>query len=182
MCKKFFVSFLLFCLCVVQALASTHNGLKAAFDDLHFALTVEWDQKDQSFYRQQEEQFALKLKELQSQGLSNRELVNFALAEVKDEQLRRDLEKSFNLIALNALSAQEAQEHVLSVLSKSYSNGASWNGGAAIGAVLFIVIMVAVVLIISGEARIEDGCYQVRRCSDICSAGVCYESCRFECL
>lgn len=42
MFKKFFMSSLIFCLLITQANAATHNGLKSAFNELNYSLSVEW--------------------------------------------------------------------------------------------------------------------------------------------
>lgn len=182
MFKKLFTTMMLFAFCLVQANAATHNSLKAAFDELNYSLTVEWDQKDRSFYNQVQQKFARELKDLQAKGLSNQELVNFALSQVKDEKLAKNLETAFNMVQINKMNQDEARRYMTEVMNKSYSQGASWNGGAAIATVLVVVILVAVLLVVAGEARVEDGCYQVWTCDDYCAGGVCYEDCYYECI
>lgn len=182
MFKKFFMSSLVFCLLIVQANAATHNGLRAAFDELNYSLNVEWDQVDKAFYNKAQEKFANSLRELKAQGLSNQELISFALAEVKDSKLQRDLETAFNMVTINKMNQIEAHAYITEVLSKSQTQGASWNGGAAIAGVLVLALFVAVALVASGNARVEDGCYQVYRCDDYCTGGICYEDCYYECI
>src|SRR5690606_13398261 len=103
MLKKFFAFSLISCLFIVQANASTPNGLKAAFDDLNYALTVEWDQRDRSFYDAQMQKFESHLNSLQAQGLTNQELIEFTLTQVKDEKLAKDLRTAFSMIAINKM-------------------------------------------------------------------------------
>lgn len=183
MLKKLFAFSLITCLFVVQAHATTHNGLKAAFDDLNYALSVEWDQQDRSFYDAQMEKFKSTLSSLQGQGLSNQELVDFTLSQVKNEKLAKDLETAFTMISINKMSQSEAQRYVTEVMNRSYNQGASWNGGAVVG-VLVAVILVAVALIVAGKARVNEneGCYEVYTCEDYCTAGWCYEDCYYECV
>lgn len=182
MFKKFFMSSLVFCLFAVQANAATHNGLKNAFDELNYSLNVEWDQVDKEFYNKAQENFASSLKDLRAQGLSNQELINFALSEVKDAKVRRDLETAFNMITINKMNQIEAHAYITEVLSKSKTQGASWNGGSALAGFLVLALFVAVALVVTGNARVEDGCYQVYRCDDYCTGGVCYEDCYYECI
>lgn len=182
MFKKFFMSSLVFCLFIVQANAATHNGLRSAFDELNYSLNVEWDQADKAFYNKAQEKFASSLRDLRAQGLTNQELINFALAEVKDSKLQRDLEAAFNMVSISKMSQIEAHAYITEVLAKSSTQGASWNGGSAIAGILVLALFVAVALVVSGNARVEDGCYQVYRCDDYCTGNVCYEDCYYECI
>lgn len=183
MFKKLFAFSMIFCLLVVQANATTHNGLKAAFDDLNYALTVDWDQTDRAFYSSQMEKFSAQVKSLQEQGLTNQELMDFALTQVKDEKAAKDLQTAFTMITINKMSPKEAQRYVSDVMNKSYSRGASWGGEVIIGAVV-LVLIIAVVAIVAGKARVNEneGCYEVYTCEDYCTGNLCYEECGYECV
>lgn len=181
MCKKFFVSVIAFCLLTVQSHAVTNNGLKAAFDSLNYSLSVEWDQTDRSFYNAKMEEFA---QNIRTANVSNQELVEFTVSQVKDAKLANDLRTAFTMVQINKMEQKEAQKYVLDVMNKSYANGASWNGGAVIGGAIVVVLIIAVALLATGDARINDGkdCYEVYTCEDYCTAGVCYEDCGYECI
>lgn len=181
MFKKLFAFSIISCLFMVQAHATAQNGLKAAFDELNYALTVEWDQNDRNFYNSNMEQFKTSLNSLQEQGLSNQDLVNFTLTQVKDEKLAKDLQTAFTMITINKLSQSEAQRYVTDVMNKSYSRGASWGGEVIVGAV-FLILIIAVAAIVAGKARVDDGCYEVEVCEDYCTGGVCYTDCDWECV
>ena len=181
MFKKLFAFSIISCLFVVQAHATAQNGLKAAFDELNYALTVEWDQSNRDFYNTQMEQFKSNLGSLQEQGLSNQDLVNFTLTQVKDQKLAKDLETAFSMISINKMSEKDAQRYITDVMNKSYSQGASWGGEVIVGAIVLILI-VAVAAIVAGKARVENGCYKVRVCEDYCTGGVCYTDCDWECV
>lgn len=183
MFKKLFAFSMIFCMLVVQANAVTHNGLKAAFDDLNYALSVEWDQTDRAFYSAQMEKFTAQVKSLQEQGLTNQELMDFALTQVKDEKAAKDLQTAFTMITINKMSPKEAQRYVTDVMNKSYSRGASWGGEVIVGAVVLILI-IAVVAIVAGKARVNENeaCYEVYTCEDYCTGSLCYEECGYECI
>jgi hypothetical protein len=181
MFKKLFAFSIICCLFVVQAHATAQNGLKAAFDELNYALTVEWDQSNREFYDSQMEQFKTNLASLQEQGLSNQDLVNFTLAQVKDQKMANDLETAFTMISINKMSEKEAQRYVTDIMNKSYSRGASWGGEVIVGAIVLILI-VAVAAIVAGKARVEDGCYKIRVCEDYCTGGICYTDCDWKCV
>jgi hypothetical protein len=181
MCKKFMVSLIALCMLTVQSFAATSNGLKAAFDDLNYSLTVEWNQTDRAFYNQQMEKFA---QSLRAANVTNQELVEFTVSQVKDQKLANDLRTAFTMVQINNMNQKDAQKYVIDIMNKSYSHGASWNGGAVIGGAVLVVVIVAVALLVTGDARISDNedCYQVYQCDDYCSAGICYEDCGYKCI
>ncbi len=181
MCKKFFVSVMVFCLFTVQSFAVTNNGLKEAFDSLNYSLTVEWNQTDRIFYNQEMEKFA---QALRAANVSNQELVEFTVSQVKDAKLANDLRTAFTMVQINKMDQKDAQKYVMDIMNKSYAHGASWNGGAAIGGAIVVILIVAVALLATGDARISDSqdCYQVYTCDDYCTGGICYEDCGYECI
>lgn len=181
MFKKFLVSLMAFCLVSVQAQATSGNNLKAVFDDLTYTLAVEWDQKDQTVYAQAMQKFTAEIKTLQDQGLTNQELIESTLAQVKDAKLANDLRTAFTMVQINKMSPKEAQVYVNDVMKKSYSQGAHFVGTVIVSAIV-IVAIVAAVLVLSGNARVEDGCYEVYQCDDYCTGNICYEDCSYKCV
>lgn len=181
MFNRFFMMFIAFSLFTVHANASSQKGLKAAFDELNYSLNVEWDQSDKDFYNSQMDNFANTVKDLQSQGLTNRELVGFTLSQIKDQKLAKDLETAFNMVVINKMSPTEAHSYITEVMSNSYSRGASWAGEAILGTIGFIVF-IALAAIVVGSAKIEDGCYKVRTCDQVCIGVSCYTDCDYNCL
>ncbi len=181
MCKKFMLSFIALCLLTVQSFAVTNNGLKAAFDGLNYSLSVEWDQTDRAFYNQQMEKFA---QAVRAANVSNQELVEFTVSQVKDEKLANDLRTAFTMVQINKMDQKEAQKYVMDIMNKSYSQGASWNGGAVIGGAIVVILIVAIALVATGDARIneDEECYEVWTCEDYCAGGICYEDCGYECI
>ena len=146
MLKKFFALFLVFAITTVQANTVSNNNLKLAFDELNYALTVEWDQKDREFYDAQMKKFQAEVKELQAQGLSNSEIVSFAKSQIKDKKLAADIDNAFTVIQANKLSESEARKLVLDTFSKGYTQGASWRGEAAVYTTIAVVVIAAVVV------------------------------------
>ncbi len=181
MFKKFFLLMVAFSILTVQANAATHNNLKAAFDDLNYSLSVEWDQSDKAFYNAKMDNFANTIKELQAEGLTNQELVDFTLSQVKDQKLAQDLKTAFTMVVINKMSPSEAHAYITDVMSRSYSTGASWAGEVILGAI-GLVIFVALAAIVVGSAKIEDGCYKVRTCDQACIGNSCVEECDYRCI
>lgn len=181
MFKKFFLLMIAFTLLSVQANAATHNGLKDAFDELNYSLNVEWDQQDKAFYNEQMDKFSATVKDLQAQGLTNQELVDYTLSQVKDAKLAQDLKTAFTMVVINKMNPAEAHKYITDVMANSYSRGASWAGEVVLGAI-GLVIFVALAAVVVGSAKIEDGCYKVRTCDQACIGNSCIEDCDFRCI
>lgn len=156
MFKKLITLMLALSIFTVQAHASTNNGLKAAFDELNYSLTTEWDQKDKSFYEAQMKQFSATLRDLQAKGLTNAQLIDFAKSEIKDAKAAKDLETAMNLIQINKMSSAEASTYVLETMKKSYSAGASWNGEVLIYLAVGVLVVALAVAIASGNVTVNN--------------------------
>lgn len=184
MFMKFFSFVLIFATLSSHAVAGTHKGIKAAFDELHYSLSVEWDQKDQGFFNQKSESFTKDLIALQKSGISNQELMNEILIEIKDKRIARDIEATFSLMSLNALSPEEANRQVKSILEKSYQTGASWNGGSVLFGMVLTIALIAVVGIVYQEQLKKEGerCYMAWKCNDYCGLTGCQQVCGEECI
>jgi hypothetical protein len=143
--KKFMAFFMLISMFSVQADVVAQGGLKTIFDELNYSLTVEWDQKDQEFYQTQVAKFQAELKKLQAQGLSNQELIDFSLKNVKNQKFADDLKGLIGVVQANKLDQAEARKLVLDTVGKSYVSGASWTGDAAMIAVVALVLVLVIV-------------------------------------
>ncbi len=152
MFKKFITLMMVVAIFTVQAHASTQNGLKAAFDEMNYSLTVEWDQKDKSFYDAQMKKFMGQVRELQKQGLTNAQMVEFAKSQIKDQKVAKDLETAFSMITINKMSSEEASQYMIESMKRAYSNGASWNGDVLIYLAVGLLIVALAVGLANGTA------------------------------
>lgn len=168
MLRKIFALIMVFSIFIVQAHASSQEGLKAAFDELTYSLTIEWDQKDQSFYQSKTKEFNEKVIALQEHGLTSDQLIEFAKSEIKDEKLALDLGQIMNAIQINKMSSSEANILIVETLKNSYSSGANWNGDTrywlklAIGVLLITLVTLSVqgkYIDFSGWGQPDDCCY-----------------------
>jgi hypothetical protein len=151
MFKKLIALMMVLSIFTTQANASTTDGLKAAFDELNYALTVDWDQKDKEFHADQMKKFTSSIRDLQSKGLSNAQLVDFAKSQVKNAQVAKDLETALNMIQINKMSGAEANKYILDTMKKSYSAGASWNGEVFIYLAVGVLIVALAVALANGN-------------------------------
>lgn len=170
MIKKFIAFVMIFTLFTVSAQASVQVGLKAAFDELNYALNVEWDQKDQAFYKAQVRSFNETVKELMANGLTQTEFVEFVKSEVKNERVAKDMETALSMISLNNMSSAQASKYMIETMEKSYSAGASWNGRANVLLSLGILFVLAGVLVgASTTVTTTNTCgYSVYYCGETC--------------
>ena len=107
-------------------------------------MTVDWDQKDQSFYAAKTEAFYAELGELMKNGnVSKADLIAMLETKVADKKAVEAIKAKLTTVASADSSAELAQ--ILSQNSdKFYSRGASWNGEVvSIGLGVLIVGVIA---------------------------------------
>lgn len=184
MLKRACVLLLVLITFTAQVSANSQTGLKAAFDELNYSLNVEWDQKDLNFYNAQSEKFTSEIMKLQEMGLSNKELMDFAILQIKDKKLAHEIQTTFSLVSIDAMSSQEAQEHIKKAIANSYGHGASWNGATVLGGVVLVIIIVAVIGYLNKDAITKEAekCYMAYKCHEVCELGVCRQVCGEECI
>lgn len=111
----------------MNVFANTVVSLEKSLNDYHYALTVEWDQKDLEFYEYKTKEFfenmILLIKE---EGLSEADVLKFA--ETKMDKSAVDTLK----MKLSLLSKKTSVEELTQAIKESsqsfYDRGASWNG------------------------------------------------------
>ncbi len=130
----------------VFASSGSLDALSSAMDEYQFAMTVEWDQKDQAFQAKQLEALSAKMGELFKQGLTVQDVNVLIDSRFKNSQVAQAAKAKLALLGNNLTPA-----NVLDILkdnsSDIYSNGASWNGNAQIfvwGGVIVAIIAIAV--------------------------------------
>jgi hypothetical protein len=143
----------IFSLPPLNAATTEKNQLQKAVDDLQYAITVEWDQKDQLFYNTQMEAFKKSLQELHGSGMPISEMVAEFAKMIKDEKVANEFSKTFNLIDSNKMSFDHAVEIMNRSISQTYQRGASWSGEAVLGISLVVIIMGAMTLILMSFAK-----------------------------
>ena len=174
MLRKIISLFIVMTLFTVQAQASVHDGLKAAFDELNYALTVEWDQKDKAVYESEMKKFMATVRDLQKNGLSNDEMMAFAKSQVKDARVAKDLETAFTMITINKMNSEEASKFMMDTMKRSYSKGAAWSQDASAYLIVGIIIVaVAVAVAVGGNVVVTGGGYYGG------GYGGCYSDCYY---
>lgn len=157
MFKQIFAFLMVLSITFNQANAGSDEGLKAAFDELNFSLSVEWDQKDKEFYSQQMKVFSARLMELQNKGLTRNELVTFVKSEVKNQAVAKDLETAFNIVSINKMNSEDATKYMVETMKKSYSSGSAWNGEVVVYLAIGVLI-IAATLALAARAASSNSC------------------------
>ncbi len=139
--------FLILCF-TMNAFASSGaiHELSSVIDDYQYAMTVEWDQKDETFRRKQLEALSGKMGALFKQGLTAQDVNILIENRFKNSQVAQAAKAKVALMGSNLTPA-----NVVDLLKESssdiYSSGASWNGNTQIfvwGGVVLAIIAIAV--------------------------------------
>ena len=138
-----FVSLLVaFCFSLnVMASTGTIQELERAMDDYTYALSVEWDQKDQAFYEAQTKAFFDKMSKMISEdGLSKEEVMKLIELKTKNKASLEALKLKLSVLAKGA-STEELVKIVKDASKDLYDQGASWNGSVIIPVAIGIVVV-----------------------------------------
>lgn len=115
----------------LQSMAS--NGVKLAFDEFTYAMEVEGAAFNPHDSRIAHEKL---MTALQESGLSDLEILNYSLTQIKDQKLRKDIES----VIQSGHSAEETKSLIHQAISESYSEGASWNGDPVFGVLVLLLL------------------------------------------
>lgn len=143
---------LLLSLCMslnLMAASGSAEALSQALDEYQYAITVEWDQKDQAVYQKETNAFFEKIGAAVAEGgLSKEEILSLAEKKMANKKSFEALKLKLALVG-DATSPKELSK-VLQESSKDfYQSGASWNGSIdweVVGTIAGIVALVAFVV------------------------------------
>ncbi len=121
------------------------NDLSAAMDDYQYSMTVEWDQKDQSFKNKQLEVLSAKMGELFKKGLTSQDVNKLVESRFKNSQVAEAAKLKIAMMG-NKLTPANVVEVLKDNSSELYVNGASWNGNTQVfvwGGVIVAIIAIS---------------------------------------
>lgn len=176
MFKKFLALSMVFAFLNVHATTPVNNLklLSKAYDNLNFALTVEWDQKDKAFHTAEMKKFKKAVMDLQKKGLDNKDILAFAKTKLTNDKAKKELEQLFAVVEINKLSDKEAREFILETVKANQSEGSSWLGRSASSAFIGLLVVLFIVLALTADS---DGSYNGGYYEDCYDDYVCYETC-----
>ncbi len=134
--------FLSLCLTMnVFAASAGQLQLERELDEYNYVLSVEWDQKDRSFYEAETAKFLQKVSQLmREQSLSSSDLLSLAEKRTKNKVALEAVK-----LRLSLQGPAKSEADLLEILKETsgefYSKGASWNGEAVLigGAAVLLV-------------------------------------------
>lgn len=168
MFKKLFTLMMVVSIFTVQAHAATNNGLKAAFDEMTYNIEQQGLGENKDFVNAELKKFSAVVRDLQKQGMTNAQLIEFAKSEVKDAKAAKDLETAFNMISINKMSSEDAAEYMTEALKRSYTKGASWSGEVFIYLAVGLLVVALAVGLASGNVSSGNGGGGYYTCYDDC--------------
>lgn len=168
MFKKLFSAMMIVSIFTVQAHAATNNGLKAAFDEMTYSIEQS-DPSDKAAVESNLKKFTAVVRDLQKQGLTNSQMIDFAKSEIKDQKVAQDLETAMNMIKINKMDSEDASKYMLDTLKGSLSKGASWNGEVFVYLAVGLLIVALAVGLSNGNVSSGNGG----------SVGSCYDDCYY---
>ena len=140
---KFISLLIAFCFSLnVMAASGTIQELERHMDEYQYALTVDWDQKDEAFYDQQTQIFFERMETLIKAGLSQKDLELLIAKRMNNTKALEALKLKINLLAKNA-SAEDLVRVVKDANKDIYSQGASWNGYTVVPVIVGGLIIAA---------------------------------------
>lgn len=131
----------------MSAMATTQDGLKTAYDEFNWAVTVEWDQKDPAFYEAKKLEFTRAIGALEAEGMTRKELIAFTKSQIKDASVLKDLNTALEAVSTNTMTSAQAQEFMLKSINSA--QGASWDGSVIIFTPVGFVVLVLIIVLIA---------------------------------
>ena len=118
-------------LTIIISFSASAANLNTVIDDYQYAMTVEWDQRDQVFSKARTEEFYSAIQKLQENGLTVKELEAGIKAKLGDARAVQEISSA--LEAQDLRSMDELMNFMTSRQSEFYSRGANWSSDALIG-------------------------------------------------
>lgn len=144
-----------FAMTPVQETSALSKALDQTFNEMNYSLNVEWDQKDQVYFNNTVDGFEKQIKDLQAQGLTNKELIDYTLAKVKDKQIQNDITEISKVINETEMTADQARDFALEKLNSTHSQGASWSGSKK-GIKLAIILALIIIIVCATDGDHDD--------------------------
>ena len=132
----------------IQQSSQMASELNKTFDEFNFKLNVEWDQKDTAVFDQTVKDLEGQIADLQKQGLTNNDLIQNSLNNIKDKKIQDEMSELAKVIDQQNMTQEEARSFILAKLSSTYAHGASWSGSRTGGHCAYIICLIIVVLVV----------------------------------
>ena len=140
--KKIVSVVLLLCLCTnVFAGTAGVKKLERHLDDYQYAMTVEWDQKDQEFKEAKTKEFNVALeKVIREEGVSQLEIMSLLQKKVVSKDALNAIQLKLALLG-NASTPEALAKSLEGATKDMYTQGASWNGEVVIPLAIGVIVV-----------------------------------------
>ena len=142
----------------IQQTRAEGVNIGAAIDELSFALTVQWDQKDASFKKEATDRFNERVAQFQKEGGTQKQLLDAMKAKMPDAQISRDLESLAEIAVSKKLPGALIQELTLAYVNKTQTRGASYSSEFLQVAIPVGIMVIVVGLVIAGFVWDQNAC------------------------
>lgn len=142
--KKILAFVLAFSFTASAFASSAATALEKRLDEYQYALSVDWDQKDQRFYDAQTNAFFADLQRLVTEkGLKQEEIMALAEKKIADKNALEAIKLKLALVG-NDKNPSELASVVRDISKDLYTKGASWNGEVLIPVAIGVVVVAVV--------------------------------------
>lgn len=150
---RIFLASLLVFIISFETSASTIKSMSLvdAIDDFTYALTVEWDQKDQGQYQSIKDRFQKSMSDIMvKEGLSSEQVIVTIRDAISDKKVAQEIETKLSMIP-DAEKINFLQQLITEQNNHLYKKGASWNGEGimAVGILVGALALLAVLALVS---------------------------------
>lgn len=128
MLKKLIATLATFSLISVSATLPVNN-LQRAIDEFNFAVTVDWDQQDLTFYNKAVNDFKRSIEDLSKEGMTNDEIIRGVIDSVKNKKQAAELQRMVGLLRSNDMTKSEVINFIAQKVRLTQGEGASYQGG-----------------------------------------------------
>ena len=145
---KLFSSFLTLLLTSQTCFAAP--GLSELVREYQFAMSVEWDQRDEGFKNEQQEKLLKGIEHLRAEGATTQQLLTESLLMIPDLTKRHDVAEAMGLYHAGQLSQAQLHDFLEENLANMQTPGVSWSPltNVIVGVVVGYAVLKALMLVI----------------------------------
>ena len=125
-------------------------GLTELVREYQFAMSVEWDQRDEGFKTEQQQKLLKGIDHLAADGVTTQHLLSESLALIPDLAKRKDVAEAMGLYRAGQLSQEQLQGFLEENLENMQAPGVSWSPltNVIVGVVVGYAVLKALMLVI----------------------------------
>ena len=163
MLKRMCTLFLAFAFATTASAANIgSDSVREAINDFNYSVKVEWNQKDEAFYRAQVDQLKAKIDAARAAGVTNAEIVSAASL---NPEMAADLQQVLSVVSAQNLTAAQTSDLVMKSVQAHGQQGANWSGDGTL-VVLGTIVLVGLIVAAALTAK---------PCKSNCGVGIYYD-------